>query len=111
MSSIGVHLKIDVTKIDKELLFEGKKGKYLDATVFINPDEANEYGDHGMIRQDVSKEAREAGEKGAILGNARVFWQGEGKAQNQSHKPQSTGGNGQDAAQNFDNFPDDSVPF
>jgi Ser-tRNA(Ala) deacylase AlaX len=67
-----VRLKIDVTKIDKERLFAGKKGTYLDATVFLN-DEAGQYGDNGMITQDVSKEEREAGTKGAILGNATIF--------------------------------------
>jgi len=67
-----VRLKIDVTKIDKERLFSGKKGTYLDATVFLN-DEAGQYGDNGMITQDVSKEERESGAKGAILGNATIF--------------------------------------
>jgi len=67
-----VRLKIDVTKIDKGRLFQGKKGTYLDATVFLN-DEPGQYGDHGMITQDVSKEEREAGTKGAILGNATIF--------------------------------------
>ena len=67
-----VRLKIDVTKIDKGRLFQGKKGTYLDATVFLN-DEPGQYGDNGMITQDVSKEEREAGTKGAILGNATIF--------------------------------------
>ena len=67
-----VRLKIDVTKIDKARLFQGKKGTYLDATVFLN-DEPGQYGDNGMITQDVSKEEREAGTKGAILGNATIF--------------------------------------
>jgi len=67
-----VRLKIDVTKIDKERLFQGKKGTYLDATVFLD-DDPGQYGDNGMITQDVSKEEREAGTKGAILGNATIF--------------------------------------
>ena len=67
-----VRLKIDVMKIEKARLFQGKKGTYRDATVFLN-DEAGEYGDNGMITQDVSKEEREAKIKGAILGNATIF--------------------------------------
>lgn len=113
MSSIGVNIKIDVTKIDKELLHKGKKGTYLDATVFINPDEADQYGDHGMITQAVSKEAREAGEKGNILGNVKVFWQGDSKPQSQNVNQGSQSGNqggGQQAAPAFDNF-DDDIPF
>ncbi len=64
-----LRLKIDVTKIDETKLFKGKKGTYLDATVFLE-EEKGQYGDNGMIVQDLGKEARERGEKGAILGNA-----------------------------------------
>ena len=67
-----VRLKIDVTKVEKKRLFQGKTALYLDATVFLD-DEAGQYGDNGMITQDVSKEEREAGTKGAILGNATIF--------------------------------------
>ena len=67
-----IRLKIDVKKIDKARLFPGSKGTYLDATVFLD-DEAGQYGDNGMITQDVSKEEREAGTKGAILGNATII--------------------------------------
>jgi hypothetical protein len=70
---IGVNLKIDVTKIDKERLFKGQKGTYLDAIVFVDVDNPDEYGNNGMITQAVSKEEREAGTKGAILGNSKVF--------------------------------------
>jgi hypothetical protein len=65
-------LKIDVTKISKERLYKGAKGTYLDATVYLN-DEADEYGNFGMITQSVSKEERENGVKGPILGNAKVL--------------------------------------
>ncbi len=74
MSRIGLSLKIDVTNIDKTKLVVGKKGTYLDAQVFVNLDEADQYGNHGMITQQVSEEERKAGEKGAILGNAKIFW-------------------------------------
>ena len=67
-----IAIKIDVTKIDKERLYKGKKGSYLDATVFLN-DEEGQYGDNGMITQSVSKEEREAGVKGAILGNVKIL--------------------------------------
>jgi Ser-tRNA(Ala) deacylase AlaX len=67
-----IAIKIDVTKIDKERLYQGKKGSYLDATVFLNEEEG-QYGDNGMITQSVSKEEREAGVKGAILGNVKIL--------------------------------------
>jgi hypothetical protein len=67
-----ISLKIDVTKIDKARLYKGQKGTYLDATVYLL-DEPDEYGNSGMITQSVSKDERESGVKGAILGNAKVL--------------------------------------
>jgi hypothetical protein len=55
MSKIGTSIRIDVTKIDKALLFKGAKGAYLDATVFIDMDTPDQYGNHGMVTQDISK--------------------------------------------------------
>ena len=66
-----IKLKIDVTKIDKSKLFKGAKGTYLDAVVFLK-DEVDQYGNNGMIVQSITKEEREQGVKGAILGNAQV---------------------------------------
>jgi len=67
-----VALKIDVTKIDKKRLFKGEKATYLDAVVFLD-DEPGKYGDNGMITQSVSKEERESGVRGEILGNAKIL--------------------------------------
>ena len=66
-----IKLKINVLAIDKARLFKGSKGTYLDACLIETPN--NAYGDDYMIVQDVSKEERERGEKGAILGNAKVI--------------------------------------
>ena len=81
MSKVGVRLKIDVTKIEKARLFKGQKGTYLDATCFIDLDEKGQYGDNGMVTQDVTKEEREAGTKGPILGNVTVFYRDDQPAQ------------------------------
>lgn len=62
-------LKIDVTKIDKDRLYQGKKGKYLDAILIPTPD--SQYDQDFMICQSVSKEEREAGTRGPIIGNAK----------------------------------------
>lgn len=75
----GVRLKIDVSKIDKAKLFKGQKGTYLDATVFLDVDNKDQYDNNGMITQDAPK-----GEQGAILGNAQVFWN-----EGNQHAPQS----------------------
>lgn len=64
-----IKYKIDVTKILKEHLFQGKKGKYLSGVFVENRDGRNNYGHDGFITQEVSREARERGEKGPIIGN------------------------------------------
>ena len=64
-------VKIDVTKIEKSRLYEGKKGVYLDAVLFENEDGESKYGDDGFVVQSISQKARAAGEKGAIIGNWR----------------------------------------
>ena len=62
-------IKINVTKIDKTALFEGKNGKYLDLVLFENKEGVDQYGNHGFVTQDIGKERRENGERGAIIGN------------------------------------------
>jgi len=75
-------LKIDVTKIDKSRLFEGKNGaKYLDAILWETNDD--QYGNSHRIVQSVSKEERLAGVKGAIIGNAKTIGQQTGATNNQ----------------------------
>ena len=96
---IGISLSIDVTKIEKQRLYQGKKGTYLDATVFVDVDEADQYGNHGMVTQSVSKEEKQQGVKGPILGNCKVFWRDErGPAQGPAADP-------------VDDFDDDTLPF
>jgi hypothetical protein len=101
---IGVAIRIDVSKIDKARLFKGQKGIYLDATAFIDLDQLDEYGNSGMITQDVSKDERAQGVKGNILGNSKVFFKDGGQPQSGAHQPQS-----QPQAQPADDFSD--VPF
>ena len=99
---VGIALKIDVSKIDKDRLFKGQKGTYLDATAFVDLDTLDQYGNSGMITQDVSKEEKEAGTKGAILGNSKVFWRGEGQSAPVNNTP----------APDFnDDSHDDAIPF
>jgi len=66
-----IKLNIDVLKIDKKRLFKGKKGTYANFTVLLR-DETDQYGNDGMIVEDITAEEREAGNKGTILGNARI---------------------------------------
>ena len=74
MAKIALALKINLSQIDMTRAFQGQKGQYLDATIFVDMDELDQYGNSGMITQDVSKEEKGQGVKGNILGNGKVFW-------------------------------------
>ena len=65
-----ISISINVSLIDKERLFQGKKGQYLDAVLIETPN--SEYGDY-MVVESISKEEREAGSKGTILGNGKII--------------------------------------
>ncbi len=54
--------KINVLKIEKERLFEGQKGTYLNIVLIPTPD--NEYNDYMIVQQT------EKDEDSIILGNA-----------------------------------------
>jgi hypothetical protein len=64
--------KINVTRILKEHLYQGKNGKYLDLVIFENKNGPDQYGNTHMVIQGVSKEARDRGVKGPIIGNLKL---------------------------------------
>lgn len=92
--------KIDVTKIDKTRLFKGAKGTYLDFTL-MEHDQPDQYGNDFMIVQSVSKEERQKGVKGAILGNGKYA----GGKKTQPAQTASQAGSGGEPPE------DDQVPF
>ena len=64
-----ITLKINVKKLDKGRFVPGKNGAlYTDLALIEHP---SEWGDDGFVVQSVSREEREAGEKGPIVGNWR----------------------------------------
>ncbi len=65
-----ISVSIDVNKIDKSKIYKGEKGNYLKLVLFETPN--GEYGDF-MVKQDQSKEEREAGNKMPILGNGKYL--------------------------------------
>ena len=92
-------IKVDVTKLNKTHFFHGKNGAiYCDLILFENKNGPGQYGDTHYIVQSVSKEARLKGERGAIVGNAKM----EGGAPRT--QPQQTQGADQQSGS-------DSVPF
>lgn len=62
-----ITLSIDVNKIDKDRLFKGKKGTYLDLVLIETPD--NKFGNDYLVRQSCKKE--EDPRQIPILGNAK----------------------------------------
>lgn len=90
--------KIDVTKIDKKYIFEGKKGKYIDGAFIENRDGPDQYGNDGFITQNVPKEERDKGVKGPIIGN----WKRRMGSKSNTPKPQ-------DKPEEYD--PNQDVPF
>ena len=72
MASI-ISASIDLTKIDKAKIYEGKKGKYYPITVVLN-DEPGQYGDSGYIMTEQTKEERDAKTQKQYLGNVKVVW-------------------------------------
>lgn len=58
---------IDVSKIDKSKLFTGKKGTYLNLSIWVN-NEPDNYGNHMSIQQSTKKD-----EDKIYLGNGKEF--------------------------------------
>ena len=65
--------RIDVTKIEKERLYKGKKGTYLDIVLIPTPNA--KYEQTHMVVQSISQDERKSGIKGNILGNAKEIEQ------------------------------------
>lgn len=95
-------VKVDVTKIPKERIFQGKKGKYAD---FILIDKPNDFGDDGFVSMSTSKEEREAGVKGEIVGNWRHLGGGGSSSAKGAKKPAPP------ACKPANKDPDDDIPF
>lgn len=65
-----VSLSIDVTKITKSKI---KDGKWLNVTISVN-NEANEWGKNVSIYEEQTKEERDAKSNKNYLGSGRVVW-------------------------------------
>ena len=72
MASI-IKASIDLTKIPKDKIYEGKKGKYLPITITLN-DETDQCGNQGPVVVEQTKEERDAKVSKTYLGNVKVVW-------------------------------------
>jgi hypothetical protein len=90
-------VKIDLRKIDQSKCFNGKNGaKYLDIVLLENRDGEDQYGNHFVAVQGVTKEDRENKIRGAILGNAKTIGAKPSakpqETRRESYKPEDTEG-------------------
>ena len=72
MASI-IATSINLNKIPKDKIVEGKKGKYLPITITLN-DELDNYGNNGPVCVQQTKEERDAKMQKQYLGNVKVVW-------------------------------------
>lgn len=63
--------KIDLRKVDQSKVFKGEKGDYLEIAIIENKNGPGKFGDTHMIVQGTTKQERENGIRGAIIGNAK----------------------------------------
>ena len=64
-----IRCNINVSKVDKQYLYEGKTGKFLEIAILESKSGPDKYGNDGFVTQSVSKEARDRGERGPIIGS------------------------------------------
>lgn len=71
--AIILNTSINLSKIPKDKIIEGKKGKYLPISVTVN-DELNDFGNQGHVTVGQSKEERDSKQDKTFLGDVRVGW-------------------------------------
>lgn len=64
-----ISVSINVSKVTKSKLYEGKQGKYLNITLIPKK---TDFGDY-MVVEQTTKEERARGERGQIIGNAKLI--------------------------------------
>ena len=79
MSTI-VNASLDLSKIEKSKIIKGKKGSYINVTMFIN-DEVDQYGNDASVIVSQTKEEREAKTPRVYLGNGRTVGNNQPKAE------------------------------
>jgi len=71
-----ISLSIKTYEIDPEHIIIGKNGKILSVVLFESKPDQKKYGDDGFAVQGVTKENRDKGVRGKIIGNWRYTGQG-----------------------------------
>ena len=100
--SVLANVSIDVTKIDKAKLYNGK---YLNVTISIN-DQTDTYGNNVSVTESQTKEERDLKTSKRYIGNGKVVYtNGDVKVAEKQDKPLQT------ASQKFAQQEQDDLPF
>lgn len=67
-----ISLKLNLSLVDTKRLYKGMKGEYLSAVLYLNP-VVDQYGNNGFVVESISAEERKMGQRGTILGNAKIL--------------------------------------
>jgi hypothetical protein len=79
-----INAKIDLTKVAREHVFEGKKGRYLDLQIWVN-DEEDKYGNNVAVKQSYKVGDRF---ESHYIGNGKKYEKGGGQQpQQQNEEP------------------------
>jgi hypothetical protein len=76
----NIYLNLDVSKVDKTKLFKGKTGTWLNVLLVATPN--SRFRHDYMALQSITKEEREAGMRGAKLGNGVILYSKDGSPPN-----------------------------
>jgi hypothetical protein len=74
------NVSINLSKVEKSKLIDGKKGKYLPLTIFIN-DQVDQYGNNVSVIVSQTKEERDANVDRVYLGNGKTAGNTQPKAE------------------------------
>lgn len=79
-----ISVSIDLNKLDKSRIVEGKNGaKYYNFTINVN-DEKDQYGNDASVTISQTAEERQAKALRTFVGNGRVVWSNNSSQQNTS---------------------------
>jgi hypothetical protein len=70
--SATITFNLNLSKLDKSKIVQGKKGSYYPLTVFVN-DNTDPYGNNVAVATGLTKEEREAGAKTEYISNGKVI--------------------------------------
>lgn len=80
-----IAVSIDVTKLDKSRFVVGKKGTYANITINLN-DEPDQFNNDASVWEGQTEEERKAKAERNYLGNGKVVWSSEGRAEQPESK-------------------------